>query len=83
MLEQHMSSFRIDRDSLGQVEVPSDAYYGPFTTRAKELYKVTGHKAHLNLIRAYVMIKKSAALANKELKVPREEYIRCNCKSIR
>jgi aspartate ammonia-lyase len=64
-----MSSFRIDRDSLGQVEVPSDAYYGPFTTRAKELYKVTGHKAHLNLIRAYVMIKKSAALANKELKV--------------
>jgi aspartate ammonia-lyase len=69
MLEQHMSSFRIDRDSLGQVEVPSDAYYGPFTARAKELYKVTGHKAHLNLIRAYVMIKKSAALANKELEV--------------
>ena len=45
MLEQHMSSFRIDRDSLGQVEVPYDAYYGPFTTRAKEQYKVTGHKA--------------------------------------
>ena len=44
MLEQHMSSFRIDRDSLGQVEVPYDAYYGPFTTRAKEQYKVTGHK---------------------------------------
>jgi aspartate ammonia-lyase len=64
-----MSSFRIDRDSLGQVEVPSDAYYGPFTTRAKELYKVTGHNAHPNLIRAYVMIKKSAALANKELEV--------------
>jgi aspartate ammonia-lyase len=61
-------SFRIDKDSLGEVEVPSSAYYGPFTARAANLYKVTGQKAHSNLIRAYVMIKRSAALANMELK---------------
>ncbi len=61
-------SFRIDKDSLGEVEVPSSAYYGPFTARAIKLYKVTGQKAHINLIRAYVMIKRSAALANMELK---------------
>ena len=61
-------SFRIDKDSLGEVEVPSSAYYGPFTRRAINLYKVTGQKAHINLIRAYVMIKRSAALANTELK---------------
>src|SRR5215216_4127627 len=64
-----MCSFRLDKDSLGDVKVPVDAYYGPFTTRAKEQYKVTGHKAHINLIKSYVMIKRSAALANKELDV--------------
>lgn len=63
-----MSSFRIDKDSLGEVKVPSDAYYGPFASRAKEMYKVTGQRAHIYLIRAFVMIKRSAALANKELK---------------
>lgn len=62
-----MCSFRIDKDSLGNVKVPLDAYYGPFTTRAKEQYKVTGRGAHSNLIKSYVMIKRSAALANKEI----------------
>jgi aspartate ammonia-lyase len=62
-------SFRIEKDSLGEVKVPSSAYYGPFTARAINQYKVTGQKAHIHLIRAYVMIKRSAALANKELKV--------------
>jgi aspartate ammonia-lyase len=61
-------SFRIDKDSLGEVKVPSSAYYGPFTARAINQYKVTGQKAHIHLIRAYVMIKRSAALANKGLK---------------
>jgi aspartate ammonia-lyase len=61
-------SFRIDNDSLGKVKVPSGAYYGPFTARAINQYKVTGQKAHINLVRAYAMIKRSAALANKDLK---------------
>jgi aspartate ammonia-lyase len=62
-----MSSFRIDSDSLGEIEVPSDAYFGPFTTRAMNKYNVTGQRAHINLIKAYVMIKMSAAQANKDL----------------
>ncbi len=62
-------AFRIDKDSLGEVKVPSDAYYGAFTARALDLYKVTGQKPHPNLIKAYAMIKRSAALANSELKV--------------
>src|ERR1043166_3755662 len=62
-----MCSYRTDMDSLGSVKVPSDAYYGPFTSRAKEQYKVTGRAAHHNLIKSFVMIKRSAALANKEL----------------
>ncbi len=55
---------RIDVDSLGKVSIPADAYYGPFTGRALKQYHVTGQKSHLNLIRAFVMIKRSAAVAN-------------------
>lgn len=62
-------SFRIDKDSLGEFKVPDNAYYGPFTARALEQYKVTGNKSHLNLIKAYVMIKRSAALTNFELQI--------------
>ena len=62
-------SFRIDKDSLGEVKVPSGAYYGAFSARAKEQYRVTGQPAHTNLVSAFVMIKRSAALANRELKV--------------
>ena len=64
-----MNSYRIDKDSLGDVQVPIDAYYGPFTVRAASQYKVTGERTHQNVIRAFVMIKKSAALANRDLGV--------------
>lgn len=60
--------FRVDRDSLGEVKIPSDAYYGAFTARALKQYKVSGLKSHQNLIKAYVMIKRSATLANIQLK---------------
>lgn len=60
-------SYRIDRDSLGEVKVPSNAYYGPFAARAKKMYRVTGQSPHANLVRAFVMIKRSVALANKKL----------------
>src|ERR687885_2463788 len=62
-----MSYYRVDKDSIGEVQIPNEHYYGAFTARAMQQYKVTGHRAHANLIRAYTMIKRSAALANKEL----------------
>ncbi len=68
-----MSSFRIDKDSLGEVKVPLDAYYGPFTVRASNQYNITGQRSHPDLIRAYFMIKKCAALSNRELGVLPEE----------
>lgn len=64
-----MESYRLDKDSLGEVKVPSNAYYGPFTVRASNQYKVTGQKAHLNMIKAFAMIKRSAALANRDLNI--------------
>ena len=56
--------FRTDKDSLGEVQIPSDSYYGAFTARAIKQYHVTGQRAHPYLIMAYVMIKRSSALAN-------------------
>jgi len=60
--------YRVDRDSLGDVKIPADAYYGPFTGRAIKQYHVTGNRAHPNLIRAFVMIKRSAAVSNMRAK---------------
>ncbi|HJU14094.1 MAG TPA: aspartate ammonia-lyase [Candidatus Nitrosotalea sp.] len=60
--------YRTERDSLGDVKIPADAYYGAFTSRAINQYHVTGLKPHINLIMAFVMIKRSAAVANMKTK---------------
>ena len=60
--------YRSDRDSLGSVKIPVNAYYGPFTGRAIKQYHVTGQKAHRYLIESFVMIKRSAAIANMKAK---------------
>ena len=56
--------YRSDKDSLGTIKIPSDVYYGPFTGRAIKQYQVTGQKPHPYLIKSFVMIKRSAAIAN-------------------
>ena len=60
--------YRSDRDSLGTIKIPSDVYYGPFTGRAIKQYHVTGQKPHPYLIKSFVMIKRSAAIANMKTK---------------
>src|SRR5579863_4663457 len=60
---------RIEKDSLGQREVPFRAYYGIQTQRAVENYPISGYRAHPQLIRAMGMIKKAAATTNRELKL--------------
>ena len=60
--------YRSDRDSLGSVKIPADAYYGPFTGRAIKQYHVTEQNPHPYLIRSFVMIKRSAAITNMKAK---------------
>jgi len=60
--------FRTDEDSLGSVKIPYNAFYGPFTGRAVKQYHVTGQTSHPNLIKSFVMIKRSAAVANMKVK---------------
>ena len=60
--------YRSDKDSLGTVKIPADVYYGPFTGRAIKQYHVTGQKPHPYLTKSFVMIKRSAAIANMKTK---------------
>ncbi len=58
---------RTERDTLGPVEVPDEALYGAQTQRAVENYPVSGLREHSEFIRAFVLLKKAAALTNLEL----------------
>jgi aspartate ammonia-lyase len=58
---------RKEVDPLGEKLIPKDAYYGIQTLRATENFPVSGIKAPLPFIKAYVLIKKSAAIANAQV----------------
>jgi aspartate ammonia-lyase len=55
---------RIEKDTLGPVELPADAYYGAQTARAMANFPISGLKPHPALLRGTIVIKKCAALAN-------------------
>lgn len=56
--------YRIEKDFLGEKEVPQDAYYGIQTLRAVENFPITGYRLDESLIIALAIVKKSAAQAN-------------------
>ncbi len=58
---------RIEKDSLGEIEVPDNVLYGAFTTRASNNFKISGLRAKPEFIKSIAMIKKAAALANMKL----------------
>ncbi len=60
-------TMRIERDSLGEVQVPADALYGAQTARAAENFRISGLRAHPALIRATALVKAASARANAEL----------------
>ncbi|MHC1624984.1 MAG: aspartate ammonia-lyase [Methermicoccaceae archaeon] len=64
---------RIEKDSLGELEVDDDAYYGIQTTRAKKNFPVSGILASREMIEAYAILKKACALANMEVGALDEE----------
>ena len=58
---------RRETDPLGEKAIPKDAYFGIQTFRATENFPVSGIKEPVQLIRAYVLIKKAAATANMQI----------------
>lgn len=59
--------YRIETDSMGEIKVPSDKYYGAQTARSLMNFKIGGERFPRELIRALGVLKKAAAQANNEL----------------
>ncbi len=59
--------YRIETDSMGEIKVPTNKYYGAQTARSKMNFKIGGETMPTELIRAFGILKKSAALVNVEL----------------
>jgi aspartate ammonia-lyase len=58
--------FRTEKDSLGEYEVPADAWYGIQTARAVDNFPISGRRPDADFIVAHVRIKRAAAVANRD-----------------
>ena len=56
--------YRKEKDSMGELNVPTDRYYGAQTQRSLNNFKIGGERFHRELIRAYGILKKAAATVN-------------------
>ena len=63
-----MSEIRIEKDQLGEMNIPKEAYYGIHTARAIENFRLSGRMTNPSLIKMIALVKKAAAETNHELK---------------
>lgn len=62
--------FRIERDTMGEVKVPATRYWGAQTERSRNNFRIgTPASMPVEIIHAFAILKKAAALANEELGV--------------
>ncbi len=59
--------YRVETDSMGEIKVPSDKYYGAQTARSLHHFKIGGERMPRELIRGMAILKKAAAIVNVEL----------------
>ncbi|MGA9466597.1 MAG: lyase family protein, partial [Exiguobacterium marinum] len=65
--------YRIERDTMGEIKVPANAKWGAQTQRSLENFKIGAEKMPLEIVYAFAILKKGAALANAELGVLEED----------
>ncbi len=65
--------YRIERDTMGEIKVPADKYYGAQTARSLMNFKIGGETMPRELIKAFGILKKAAALTNAELGILPQE----------
>ncbi len=58
---------RKEKDSLGEIDLPDEAVYGIQTERALNNFRASGRTATVGMVKAYVTVKKAAAMANMEV----------------
>ncbi len=63
-----MSAFRIEKDTIGEVQVPADALWGPQTERSRNNFKIGAPASMpMEIVEAFAYLKKAAAFTNAEL----------------
>ena len=62
-----MSAFRIEKDTLGEIQVPDDKYWAAQTQRSLENFEIGGQLMPNEIVRAFAVLKKASALVNAEL----------------
>lgn len=65
--------FRVEKDSMGEIKVPADKYWGAQTQRSLEHFRIGGDRFPREMIRALGILKKCAARANEKLKLLEEK----------
>ena len=60
-------NYRIEKDTMGEVQVPDDKYWGAQTQRSLQNFKIGGQKMPQEIVYAFAILKKAAALTNNEL----------------
>ncbi len=68
-------SFRIEKDTMGEVKVPAEKYWGAQTERSRSNFKIGGEhqKMPIEVVQGFAVLKKAAALTNQELGVLEEK----------
>ena len=71
--------YRIERDSMGEIEVPADRYWGAQTERSRQNFKIGVNHEQMpqEIIRAFGLLKKAAALANAKLRPEKMTAEKC------
>lgn len=74
-------SFRIETDSMGEIQVPADRYWGAQTQRSLHHFRIGGERMPRELIRAFGILKKASAQVNLELGLLTKEKTDLICKA--
>ena len=74
-------SFRIESDTMGEMQVPADKYYGCQTARSLSNFKIGTEQMPAEIIRALGILKKAAALTNKDLELIAEDLCDAICQA--
>lgn len=67
MSDNQATRYRIEKDTLGEIEVPADRYWGAQTQRSLQNFRIGSERMPLEVVRAFAVLKKAAALVNAEL----------------
>ena len=63
--------YRVERDSMGEMRVPADRYWGAQTQRSLQNFRIGGERMPIGIVRAFGILKKAAALANHRIQPER------------